>query len=436
MSVDGCGEAGLPDGFAGLLVERTEVAVDAAREQQAAGGGHDGGVQASRLLVAPHGVAGFGVDGVNAAHVFLARGYVVIQVGSVHVGRGRLVGEGQEVGAQVVERHEHRVAFRVVCGGGPVTAAEEGRADLVDFADFLDDDVFVDGHEARVVDVVDQVLFGRFLGPQEFAGFSVERPGDSGLAGDADVNLAAVTGSVRVDGHHAFGIRVRVDGADDVHHLERAFLVPVVARERLVAPGDLTGLRIDGKARVRAGERAARRATDGFRGGADGGGAVVDEVEVGVVGDVAPDAGHPARFERGAGPGFVAFFTFTGDEVVAPQFFTAVGVMAGHVAAEAGVLTGGAGDDYAVGDDRARAVGDEFVLTACGFPGDLAGSGVERHDGVVPGDEDDLVFVQRDGTLVLTERAEFGSGRQLAAVFPDEVTAGGVDGLDDVTRVP
>ena len=229
---------------------------------------------------------------------------------------------------------------------------------------------------------------------------------------------------------------VGIDRRVDDHHLEGAFLVPVVARQHLVPPDDFAGLRLDGKARVGAGHGGARHVALGFRGRADPARSVKDEIEFWIVGELAPHAGHPALFERRAGPGLVAGLARARDHRVAPQFLAGLGVVAGDIAAVRRHLAGAAGDDHAVDHDRAGRIADVEIAAAIGLPGQFAGAGLERDDEVVPGHEVDVVAIERDAALALPMVAlERCRGRQRMPVFPEQVAVGGIDRLDHVARI-
>ena len=162
--------------------------------------------------------------------------------------------------------------------------------------------------------------------------------------------------------------RVGIDRRVDDHHLEGAFLIPVVARQDLMLPDDFAGLGLDREARVGAGHGGARHVALRLRGRTDAARSVEDEIELGIVGELTPDAGHPAVLERRAGPGLVAGLARARNQLVAPQLLAGLGVVAGDVAAVRRHLARAARDDHAVGDDRAAGVADVEVAAAIGLP--------------------------------------------------------------------
>ena len=73
--------------------------------------------------------------------------------------------------------------------------------------------------------------------------------------------------------------------------------------------------------------------------------------------------------------------------------------MTSDVAAETGDLTRAAGDDHAIGDDRAARVLDKEVAAAIGLPHQFAGAGIQGDDRVVPAHEVDVVAVERNAAV-------------------------------------
>src|SRR5207302_7069744 len=128
---------------------------------------------------------------------------------------------------------------------------------------------------------------------------------------------------------------------------------------------------------------------------------VINQIEFGVVGEVAPDAGHPAFLERCAAPGFIARLTRARNQFIAPQLLAVARIVSGHVAAEAGVLAGAAGDHHAIGDNRAGRILHIEIAAAFALPDALAGLRVERDNDVVPSGENDAVAIQGNAALGL-----------------------------------
>ena len=94
-------------------------------------------------------------------------------------------------------------------------------------------------------------------------------------------------------------------------------------------------------------------------------------------------------------------------------------------------------DDLAAGDDGPRALqgGMRLVVEDPGLPRQLAGRRVEGEDEAVGAGVDDAVGVDGEVAVGGGEAAGGGVLGQVAAVLPEEVAGGGVDGLDDVARV-
>src|SRR5215470_13444237 len=100
---------------------------------------------------------------------------------------------------------------------------------------------------------------------------------------------------------------------------------------------------------------------------------------------MAPHARHPALLEWRAAPGLVARLTRVRNQLIAPQLFAIAHIMPRDVAAEPGHLTGAAGDDHAVGDDRATRILDQKIAASIALPDARARAGVQRDNDVVPG---------------------------------------------------
>src|SRR5690606_22773077 len=124
-------------------------------------------------------------------------------VGVVDVQGSRLVVTGRRNLARVVERDVVDARVRVERGGRPVATTQIGRAVFDGNADFIENHIFVDGHDAFFVDAFDHVRVGGIACPQEFAGFGIELPHGAGLARHAGQDAAAFTRSIGPDGTQA-----------------------------------------------------------------------------------------------------------------------------------------------------------------------------------------------------------------------------------------
>ena len=100
------------------------------------------------------------------------------------------------------------------------------------------------------------------------------------------------------------------------------------------------------------------------------------------------------------------------------------------------ILACAAGDDHSAHHDGAGGVADVQVAAAIGFPDDFAAAGAERDDVVVPGYEKDLVAIERDAALALSESvAERPGLRQRMAILPQEISSHRIDGLDHIAGI-
>ena len=176
-----------------------------------------------------------------------------------------------------------------------------------------------------------------------------------------------------------------------------------------------------------------------LRGGRGDRGADVDEVQLGVVARHHPGPDVLALLERHAAPGFVAGLAGGGDQPPPPQLLAGLRVV-GHDDAGVGTAARRAApprDHLAVGDDRPGALqgGMRLVVEDPRLPREPAGGRVEGEDVTVGAGVDDAIGVDGEIAVGGGEAARGGVLRQVAAVLPEEVSGGGVDGLDDVARV-
>src|SRR5262249_60733363 len=114
-----------------------------------------------------------------------------------------------------------------------------------------------------------------------------------------------------------------------------------------------------------------------LRCGTGAAGSVIHEVKIGIVGEKAPNAGHPALLKRRPTPRIVSGLTGPRDHLVAPDLLAVADIVASHVAAEAGYLASAARNDYAIHDDRAAGILYEEVTTSIALPGPPAGTRVQ-----------------------------------------------------------
>ena len=174
--------------------------------------------------------------------------------------------------------------------------------------------------------------------------------------------------------------------------------------------------------------------------GAGGPGAPVDEVELGVVAAHHPRRGVPPGGAGQAAPGVAAELVRGGRGVDAPQLLAGVDVVGADEApagARARRVAARAVDDLAVHDGRPRRLRHPLaVVGPLGLPHELAGAGVEGDDEGVVGGEEDLVAVDRDVAVAVAGAGDVGDVLgQVAAVLPQEVAGGRIEGLHDVLDV-
>src|SRR6267142_6203310 len=160
-------------------------------------------------------------------------------------------------------------------------------------------------------------------------------------------------------------------------------------------PHNFAGLGMNRPARIAAGHGPADRSALHLRSRTRPARSVIDEIKIGIVGEMAPDSGHPALLVWRAAPRLVPRLAGLRDHLIAPQLLAVSDVVTGDVAAKPGDLAGAARNDHAVGHDRAARILDEEVTAAIALPHPLAGAGVQAHDEIVPCGKDDEIAVER-----------------------------------------
>jgi hypothetical protein len=89
-------------------------------------------------------------------------------------------------------------------------------------------------------------------------------------------------------------------------------------------------------------------------------------------------------------------------------------------------------DDFAFHDDGTRGVGDP-ILVVCnpGLPEKFAAAGMQSHQVRIPGQVIDLVVVDGQASSPVALRLKVAQiRRQFSLVVPDQVSGGGIPGLD------
>src|SRR5262249_20887514 len=151
-------------------VKSSKVAIHAAVEDQAAGGGQNRRVIRYARLPTPQSLAGLDRDRVDTANLVLA--------GSEPVGVLRVVDELRSrfaisarhcIETEVLQLEIHNVVFRIVSAAGPVSPAHVGGTHAIGLTDLLEYDTLIHNNETLAVDLLDEVLLIRCLRPEEFA---------------------------------------------------------------------------------------------------------------------------------------------------------------------------------------------------------------------------------------------------------------------------
>src|SRR5262249_33554601 len=127
----------------------------------------------------------------------------------------------------------------------------------------------------------------------------------------------------------------------------------------------------------------------------------------------------------------------TRDHLVAPKLLAVSRVMPGDIAAMTGHLAGTASDDHAIDDNRpGRILHVEIVVAAIALPHAAARLGIETDDVIIPGGEDDIVAVKRDGALALAKGSrKFVPRRQRVTIFPNKIASRSIDRLDHIAGI-
>ena len=373
------------------------------------------------LLAAPDLLLLDGVPGDQLAHVVAGPGLGELELGGQEERPGLVVlGAVDDVHAEVERRDVDEPRLRAVGHRLPVLPAEEVRAH-VPGPDVLPRPLLrdLDRPAGGAVDPLGPVDEHERVGRDELAGLPVQH-----------VEEAVPVGLQRERRLLALDRRVHQ------HELVDAVVVPDVVRRRLVVPDDLAGVGVEGE---RAGGveigvlavLAAVRPADPAPPGRGVAGAVVDEVELRVVGADEP-GGAPARLPRLALPRLVARLAGARDRVGPPDLAAGLLVVRGDRAAHA-VLAPGEARHHEVLRDRGRR-GDRVALLVVHdlrLPQLLARARVEGDQHGVEARHEELAV--RVGDAPVVEAAAGGLldvGRDLGRVLPADGARLGVHGVD------
>ena len=310
--------------------------------------------------------------------------------------------------------HRHRdvegPGVRVVRHRPPALEPRRARAH-VDLDPDLGDHPRPVGHFARLAVDVDDVLIADIVRAEELTRLPVELPEDAELA-----HLEELLPAVHID----------------EERLEHLVHVVGFAGQVLVVPEQLAGIGVERQARVRV-QRVAVGAA--YRAGPrlGLGGGPVDDVQLRVVaaGDPGVAAGPEAQGQ--IAPGVPARVFGARDRRGAPDLFAGRRIVAGD---EADVVlvaaaAGDAGDQLAVGDDRAGGVAvAEGRVGGPGLPDQFPVARVERQDRCPAGGGEDAVAEDRDVLLHPAAESPRAIAGDLRPVLPDQVAVGGVERLD------
>jgi len=222
-------------------------------------------------------------------------------------------------------------------------------------------------------------------------------------------------------------------------------VIPRVAGSLLIMPDVFAGVGFERNDGADEEIVAAAGAASGAVPGSAVADAEIDEIEIGVVGDGVPDGAASAEFPPLAGPGFCGFFEngrlkwlgrIARHGVEAPGHFSGVGIVGGDVAAHAVFRSAIADQDFALHD--AGCASNRVAVIAIdgkGFPGGLAGGGIEGHEAAIErGDEN---FAAPNGNAAIDDVAtgiDGPFGRDLGIVRPEFLAGSGFDGEDFAPR--
>ncbi len=269
---------------------------------------------------------------------------------------------------------------------------------------------------------------------------------DVGFGGDELAGLAvedvekAVLGRLHDDlAHLAIDCQVGED------HVLRRGVIPGIAGRGLVMPGVFARVRVDGQDRRQEQVVAAARTPDLAIPWRTVANADIQEIQIGIEGERVPGgaaAAHrpplpgPGRRRHLHGIGFETVVRVAGHGVDAPDHVTGLGVVCGHVAADAILGAAVADDDLAVDDARrARDRVGRRALDRVDLPGLLAGIAVDGDQVAVECRDIDLVAPERD-TAIGHVATGIGApaARRLRVEGPEQLARRGIQRVDDAPR--
>src|SRR5213594_3247231 len=402
------GDAGvrapLPERFAGLAVERTEVAVVGAAGEDEAAAGREYRSPVMRFECAhPHLLAGVHVPSLDLTDVLGAFGEIhpdVLDLGAQpELARLVRLGRAQQRAAEIFVGRDVEVAgLRVVGGRRPVLAAPQRRTEwnllagdrLLRLVVLRAAGLRIDLGEHRLLDV------GLGVNEADSVGSTLQHP-----------EIAVARGM-----HQALD---RTAVALDVHQQRRRHLVPVpgIIPVVLVIRADLARVGVEREHRGRIEVVARALIAHPLRTVA---GAPVGEIQLGIVVAGDPDR-RPARLPRIALPRLRAGLARRRDREGLPRRLAAARVQRLDEAADAQLTAGDTDHDLPPRDQgrQGHVVATLVVLDRL-VPHHLARLGVERDDVRIERSEIDLVFVQAHAAVGWVQLEEVVG--QLALVTP------------------
>ncbi len=170
-------------------------------------------------------------------------------------------------------------------------------------------------------------------------------------------------------------------------------------------------------------------------------GAEIDEAEIGIDGGRLPDGGAALQIGLRAGgigivrrrPGVAAELARPGHGPEAPQLLAARRIERGELAAHAAISARDAGVDHAVVVERRAHDGVAVLPSADGrLPREIAGLGVERHEGAVELAEKHLAVGDRDAAVGPAAAHRGDVLVDARAMLPDERAGLGIERVDVV----